>query len=72
MSKLNRNLCDVCGLHIEEGKLYCSLECEQISSETDVEDDFEPCSECDGHDACFDFGCAYKLGLAHLVQKDVS
>lgn len=23
----------------------------------DDEDEFEPCSDCDGHDACRDFGC---------------
>lgn len=33
-------------------------------------DDFEPCSQCDGHDACVDFGCAFKLGLGHLVKDD--
>lgn len=34
----------------------------------DEEDDFEPCSDCDGHDACRDFGCAIKSGLGHLLQ----
>ncbi len=36
------------------------------------EDDnaFQFCSNCDGHDACADFGCAIKMGLGHLVQPD--
>lgn len=29
----------------------------------DEEDDFDPCSDCDGHDACADFGCAIKAGI---------
>jgi hypothetical protein len=33
------------------------------------EDEFQHCSECDGHDACADFGCAIKAGLGHLVNK---
>lgn len=35
----------------------------------DDEDDFQECSECDGHDACHDFGCAIKAGLGHMLQK---
>lgn len=39
-----------------------------------MDDDFEEvefqrCSSCDGHDACEDFGCAFKLGLGHLVNE---
>ena len=34
----------------------------------DDEDDFDRCGDCDGHDACADFGCAIKSGLGHLVQ----
>lgn len=33
------------------------------------EDNFQPCEQCDGHDACRDFGCAFKLGLGHMVQQ---
>ena len=33
------------------------------------EDDFQECSECDGHDACRNFGCAIMLGLGHMVKK---
>lgn len=29
----------------------------------EVEDEFTPCSGCDGHDACEDFGCAIKSGI---------
>lgn len=37
----------------------------------DYEDEeFVPCSKCDGHPACEDFGCAYELGNGHLVKKD--
>ncbi|GEM_PF-2601408 len=28
---------------------------------------FQPCERCDGHDACWDYGCAYEHGLGHLV-----
>jgi len=37
----------------------------------DDEDDFDRCSECDGHDACADFGCAIKSGLGNLLQKPI-
>lgn len=36
----------------------------------DDEIEFEPCSRCDGHPACEDFGCAFKLGVGHLVKTD--
>jgi len=35
----------------------------------DTDENFEPCSHCDGHDACADFGRAIKSGLGHLLQK---
>lgn len=38
--------------------------------DNDYEPDFVPCSSCDGHAACEDFGCAIKLGLEHMVKKD--
>jgi hypothetical protein len=34
------------------------------------EDEFIPCSGCDGHPACEDFGCAIENGLGHLVSKE--
>ena len=34
------------------------------------EPEFERCSKCDGHDACEDFGCAFKLGIGNMVQRD--
>lgn len=37
--------------------------------DTDVIE-FVPCLGCDGHPACEDFGCAYKLGIDHLVESD--
>lgn len=38
----------------------------------DLEDDeeFIPCSNCDGHPACEDFGCAFEQGLGHLVENN--
>lgn len=27
------------------------------------DDDFQECDDCDGHDACADFGCAIKAGI---------
>jgi hypothetical protein len=38
--------------------------------EDDDETEFTPCSMCDGHPACEDFGCAYELGVGHLVEKE--
>jgi hypothetical protein len=34
------------------------------------EEEFVPCQGCDGHDACEDFGCAFELGLGHMVKQD--
>lgn len=48
---------------------YCLSCYNMMMSDPDDEDDFERCSECDGHDACEDFGCAIKAGLGHLLQK---
>lgn len=36
--------------------------------EDENEERFIPCSDCDGHDACMDFGCAFKLGLGYMVE----
>lgn len=41
-----------------------------VNALLDDDDDFMPCSQCDGHDACRDFGCAFELGLGHLVDDD--
>lgn len=35
----------------------------------DDEDNFVECSECDGHDACRDFGCAIELGLGRMLKQ---
>lgn len=35
------------------------------------EAEFIPCSECDGHPACEDFGCAIELGLGRMVKKNI-
>lgn len=49
----------------------------EMSNEQNWQDDFDEddsefqrCSKCDGHDACEDFGCAFKSGLGHLVEND--
>lgn len=47
---------------------------EQLPEEVmndDDEQEFIPCSKCDGHPACEDFGCAYELGLGKMVNKDI-
>jgi hypothetical protein len=36
------------------------------------EQEFYPCSKCDGHAACEDFGCAIGLGLAKMVKKNIT
>lgn len=72
--KTDDNRCRECGtkLHgknaIDVG--YC-IPCYNMmmADPEDDEDDFQPCSDCDGHDACADFGCAIKSGLGHLLQK---
>ena len=43
---------------------------EDPEEDPDDEPEFERCSECDGHDACADFGCAYELGCGNLVNND--
>ena len=35
----------------------------------DIEEpEFQECEKCDGHPACEDFGCAFKLGCGELVE----
>lgn len=69
--KSDDNRCRECGtkLHgknaIDVG--YC-IPCYNMMMGDD-EDDFEPCGDCDGHDACRDFGCAVASGLGHLLQR---
>ena len=33
--------------------------------------EFIPCSLCDGHPACEDFGCAFDLGIGKLVKNTI-
>ena len=40
-----------------------NIQAEKLLSEEDDEVEFERCSDCDGHDACADFGCAIKSGI---------
>lgn len=35
------------------------------------EEEFTPCSGCDGHPACEDFGCAIEAGLGEMVKKNL-
>jgi hypothetical protein len=46
---------------------------DEPEDDDEVNDDFEfnPCSKCDGHDACEDFGCAIELGLGRMVKRDI-
>jgi hypothetical protein len=41
-----------------------------LDEDEDDETEFIPCSMCDGHPACEDYGCAYELGVGHLVEKE--
>jgi hypothetical protein len=41
------------------------------ADDQDDELEFVPCSKCDGHPACEDFGCAYELGLSKMVKKNI-
>lgn len=66
---------NVCNCNNEGECKYASQEYQdgmrQAERDLDFEDDdFIPCSECDGHDACWDFGCAIEQGLGHLVKTD--
>jgi hypothetical protein len=45
---------------------------EPIDDNWDDDNEFIPCSKCDGHPACEDFGCAYELGCGHLVEKEIT
>ena len=70
MARTDR-LCDYCGRKIrsETKGSYCSKECFHKDTSEETGDEFEPCSDCDGHDACSDYGCAIKLGLGEMVQN---
>jgi len=35
----------------------------KISEDSDEENEFDPCNECDLPDACADYGCAIKTGV---------
>lgn len=50
-------------LRYYEKQEKASIEAEKLLSEEDDEVEFERCSDCDGHDACADFGCAIKAGI---------
>lgn len=78
------HICPVCKCHCECGGgskediqrgewslCYCCQGFEGGGSDdSDELPEFEPCSRCDGHPACEESGCAYELGLGHLVQSD--
>lgn len=71
--KTDDNRCRECGTQLlgkdARDVGYCLSCYNRMMADPEDEDDFEPCSECDGHDACADFGCAIKSGLGHLLQK---
>jgi hypothetical protein len=53
--------------HVQKSPVFTNDEHdEEMNSD---EDNFEPCAECDGHDACRDFGCAVRLGLEHMIER---
>lgn len=71
-SQTKEKPCDICGdgVLVQErvdkpldgticGKCHTSM----LNDDDYDEDEFEPCSNCDGHDACADFGCAIKAGI---------
>lgn len=72
--KTDDSRCRECGVKLQGRNAidvgYC-IPCfnMMMSDQDDDEDDFERCSDCDGHDACADFGCAIKAGLGHLLNK---
>lgn len=73
---LNDRICKKCKQHkiTSEHSEYCEHCFLYNFMEDDCEDDeleFKPCSKCDGHPACEDFGCAYNHGLSHLVNKEL-
>lgn len=67
--------CPECGIGLEGAEIRMRF-CQNCKTHWDIsepdffdeEDDFQECDDCDGHDACRDFGCAFKHGLGHLVQ----
>jgi hypothetical protein len=67
------NRCRECGSNLSGKNAidvgYC-IPCYNMmmADPDDVVDDFQRCAECDGHDACSDFGCAMKSGLGHLLK----
>jgi len=70
VSKTPKN-CEGCGC----GEFWDADQEEDYGAWPDYEedeDDFEPCSRCDGHPACADFGCAFEHGLGHLVERNES
>lgn len=63
------HFCPYCqiGLSNSENAAGICKNCKTDLSEEQIEDDeqdFECCSDCDNHDACEDFGCAVKQGIA--------
>ena len=56
--------CGRCGGPVIGDNLFCDeCKCPEPDLDEDDEIEFIPCSRCDGHDACEDFGCAFELGL---------
>jgi hypothetical protein len=48
----------------------CYLDIVRKEYNGDEDSGFVRCAECDGHDACEDFGCAIIHGLGHMVKPD--
>jgi hypothetical protein len=59
---------DECTCVVPKGCNGC-WSCQHGDNDMDEGPEFQPCDHCDGHPACEDFGCAFKLGKGSMVQK---
>jgi len=72
--KTDDNRCRECGTMligknaIDVG--YCIPCFNMMMADPEDEEEFQPCSSCDGHPACEDFGCAIKAGIRVKTDND--
>lgn len=68
MTPKDKGFCPECGIGLNNSEIRLRF-CQNCKAHWDEdEDDFEECDECDGHDACRDFGCEEKLKAALAVS----
>lgn len=68
----DRQILDRCWKSYPDSLIYKLRQQDLRQKEFDHEqDNFNTCDNCDGHDACRDFGCAFKLGLGKIVQGEI-